>query len=238
MIFNKLKKIAAIKNILIIFLMILWGWWTLYSTSYKFHPAVSSEPTQIIYPKDKRKIVSLKNLNSELELIGEYIITGIIISISNQEFTNETNLINLCILWGKNISLYKKGGYDCWHEQGQCVLKMSQQSKQDFVIANFSNSHILLPSDTLLKKADNLQIGDQVKITGELVNIKNLKTNEWLKSSIIRDDIGDGACEILLAKDIEILFDAYSKYHILIHIIFALAILFIALSNRLLLKFR
>ena len=61
---------------------------------------------------------------------------------------------------------------------------------------------------------DKLQIGDQIKIKGQLVNVKAKSTGETnfyepdqvqLKTSTTRADSGPGACEIINVKSAEVL---------------------------------
>ena len=77
-----------------------------------------------------------------------------------------------------------------------------------------SNNHLVIDSEKIEKKINQLSVGDQIKIKGKLVNVhaENLgkpgkydpKLFEW-NSSTKREDTGGGACETIYIEDIEII---------------------------------
>ncbi len=219
-----LTKYTLFKCLLFISVGSIWFGYIYYSNSYQIDSELLREPIQSIYAKKRMTSAVLGEKNLDIEFISSFTLWGIIVSISNQALIDKSGLINLCLLWGENISLYQQGNYSCWHENGRCMLEIKQGDSNKFMIKNFSNNHVLLPSKGLQNKASALNIGDQIKITGDLVNIKNKGAKDWLNTSTIRDDIGDGACEVILAKKIEILVSNKNSNNILIHIIFLLVL--------------
>lgn len=64
-----------------------------------------------------------------------------------------------------------------------------------------SNIHIIPGSPEIAKQIKALQRGDLVHLQGELVEIKD-KDLVW-RSSLSRDDVGDGACEVFRVNRIQ-----------------------------------
>ena len=75
-----------------------------------------------------------------------------------------------------------------------------------------SNNHILTTDEDLLSAFADLDRGDQIRISGQLVDVQLAPLNGWdghraglLKTSTSRSDGGYGACEIIRASKLEVL---------------------------------
>ena len=73
-----------------------------------------------------------------------------------------------------------------------------------------SNNHMLTDDPATARALRSLRIGDQIRFKGYLVNYANLTLNPtWYRnSSLTRLDTGDGACEVVLVTDLEVLHKA------------------------------
>lgn len=69
---------------------------------------------------------------------------------------------------------------------------------------NSSNNHIIPYDKHVYDTIMNLDYGDTIKFSAYLVRIKGKDGSYW-NSSISRTDTGNGACEVILMMDIEIL---------------------------------
>lgn len=67
-----------------------------------------------------------------------------------------------------------------------------------------TNVHIIADNETLLERVQALQPGDVVSMEGYLTDVKDPDGFIWATSRV-RNDHGDGACEILLLKHISLL---------------------------------
>jgi len=122
--------------------------------------------------------------------------------------------MDLCLMWGDSL---KKKSYQ------NKSLKFSQdfrfclyrwQGERPFNLSEVSNNHLLIKDDGLKRMLKGLSSGDQIKITGQLVNVEAEKLSagdpynpekiRW-NSSLGRDDQGAGACEVILVEDLRIL---------------------------------
>ena len=77
---------------------------------------------------------------------------------------------------------------------------------KDKLIRSISNNHVIPIDDHEKNNLMSLKIGDIVRITGYLVDVKVLKGRQtiatWGPSSLSRSDMDDHACEIIYAEHI------------------------------------
>lgn len=73
-----------------------------------------------------------------------------------------------------------------------------------------ANVHIVPETDELKEELMKVVIGDKVRLGGYLVKITSEDGWTW-KSSTVRWDTGDGACEVLLVTDFELIEKAKKK---------------------------
>jgi hypothetical protein len=72
---------------------------------------------------------------------------------------------------------------------------------KDLIITHSANTHVI-PLDSLIaKRLSRLRPGQIVTLSGELVD--GLRDDGmWINTSMVRDDTGAGACEVLLVSDV------------------------------------
>lgn len=149
----------------------------------------------------------------------EYKLTGIVVhkmgySLFEQDGPDKTAPYDLCIVWGDNVKnkTYLSGDIKFSQDMRWC----SYRYKKDvgFKTDQLSNNHLLIKDSDVFKKEKSINVGDEVEITGYLVNVRAEKVNDpgenltW-NSSTSREDTGAGACEVILTKDIQVLHRAH-----------------------------
>ena len=75
--------------------------------------------------------------------------------------------------------------------------------EQDDIVSHSSNMHIIPADDTVRAALMRVETGDVVTIDGELVQVNADDGWAWA-SSMSRDDTGDGACELLFARSLDV----------------------------------
>ena len=75
--------------------------------------------------------------------------------------------------------------------------------EQDDIISHSSNMHIIPADDVARRVLMHTVAGDVVTIDGDLVQVNAGDGWAWC-SSMSRDDTGDGACELVFARSIEV----------------------------------
>ena len=146
--------------------------------------------------------------------VADYELWGLVVTKNNINAwfnvfhdENSVNLKDICILWGENL---KNGVYlneEISFKSGEwtCYTKWSGRFQETFHKNELSNNH-LLSSDTEIQKIiRDINIGDQVHLKGHLVNYAKSGTEFYRKTSLSREDKGNGACEVFYINDINIL---------------------------------
>ncbi|MDD2703430.1 MAG: hypothetical protein PHC33_05440 [Candidatus Omnitrophica bacterium] len=155
----------------------------------------------------------------ELIPLYDYQISGLLVSKMDYKFlsiykSSSVFPLDVCLLWGGNaenkVYQYKKIRFfqDCrW-------CNAEWEGNVPFNLNEISNNHLVFKHPRLESAARNLVAGDQIRITGKLVNVKAQSLGEsesfnpaslrW-NTSIVRNDTGAGACEIVYVEDLKIL---------------------------------
>jgi len=178
-------------------------------------PALYPEPVQTtVLPK---KFTLLYKDNPVYVVpMADYDITGLVVShneptawyvfdISHDKESPDTR--DLCVLWGSNVQNeeYRKisffsGDYTCNWKWG------ANTDVSQFSMYKISNNHLITDSDEIRTIISQVNIGDQIHITGKLVNYSEDRWNgAWRRTSLTRTDTGMGACEIIFVQSISIL---------------------------------
>jgi len=77
---------------------------------------------------------------------------------------------------------------------------------ESYILNCSSNSHIVPANDNLYRALYRVREGDEVILKGELIKIDVTKGNAvyWWHSSLSRTDLGNGSCEVLYLKQLQI----------------------------------
>jgi hypothetical protein len=217
------KIILTITNFLcLIFLLGCWGTSYFKLNNYRevnyIHPDLLSNPIQT----PATTTTPIKRVQDGYEYtitpIYNYTINALIVhqlQYFSTIFHKTDNIfpVDLCLIWGQNAQskIYKSPNLNFSQDDRAC--RISFLSNVPVQLTQFSNNHLLLEDPALGKIVKKLKVGDQVKISGHLINVRGAsqtanygyqKIVSWNTSSR-RDDIGDNACEVILVKDIKIL---------------------------------
>lgn len=67
---------------------------------------------------------------------------------------------------------------------------------------NSANMHLIAATDAIERRIDSARVGQVVKLSGYLVDVKT--ADGWsINTSLTRDDTGDGACEVIWVESFE-----------------------------------
>lgn len=113
---------------------------------------------------------------------------------------------DLCVIWGDNTQMdlskmkFRSANFTCY------ISTRDTTTWKQFNQEQLSNNH-LLASDPMVKKAiSKANIGDQIYLKGVLANYGNEDTGQLMrKSSTVRNDTGNGACETIFVDEFEVL---------------------------------
>jgi hypothetical protein len=189
------------------------------------------------------------DFNLTLKPLYRYKISGLIVSINDyamlglryQDFYE----LDLCMIWGNNVrsGAYRSSHVDFEHHGNTCYARWSRGAVINGT--ELSNTHVYATEDDILDELGDLRAGDQVQIEGYLVEVAavpvrvspgNNPGTTRLRSSTTRTDRGNGACEIMYAKNLQVLARANPTWRLLAGLSFWLLLLvFLGIVARLIL---
>jgi hypothetical protein len=150
-----------------------------------------------------------------------YDISGLVVSLhhsdswwdyAHKEWNDHINLMDVCVIWGKNASTGAYRGMEFSNTQWECHWSTgSQAAWQAFDQYEISNNHLLTDDAAVARGLMNIHVGDQVRLRGHLVNYTILQDGAPRGSRVSSDtrtDTGPGACEVIYVDSIEALASA------------------------------
>lgn len=151
--------------------------------------------------------------------IYDYEISALIVSKMNYrvfsiEKYDKVFPYDLCLIWGSNVGsgLYRNESLKFSQDCRWCFAQWYGDVKLEW--EEFSNNHLLINNPVLESKIKSLVVGDQVKIKGQLVNVKagligkpgsfDTSAYTW-NSGVEKTGLGAGACKVIYVEEIDIL---------------------------------
>lgn len=163
----------------------------------------------------------------------EYDIYGLVVSYRNLDETwfniyyddDPYNIKDLCVIWGGNLIhddykriKYSSGMWTCYFSWRDVNLHFNE--------SEISNNHILPENEAIAKLLKQARTGDQVHFKGYLVDYSVIGGGGGeRKTSTVRFDTGDHACEVVYVKEFEILKDQNSLWRFFNSLSFGMIIL-------------
>ncbi len=144
---------------------------------------------------------------------ASYTLNGLIVSHNNiQAFddiyhdANSVDLKDICVVWGTNAftGIYQQMQF--WSEPWSCNYRFDRETGAVFDPAQLSNNHLLTDDPEIQSTIKSLRRGDQVELSGMLVNYRPaLYPDHLRKTSLVRTDTGNGACEVFFVENAKVL---------------------------------
>ena len=72
---------------------------------------------------------------------------------------------------------------------------------KDSIITHSANTHVIPQNSSIARQLSRLRPGQVVTLSGELVDAVR-DDGAWIKTSLVRNDTGPGACEVLLVDEV------------------------------------
>ena len=186
----------------------------------EFVADISNEPAQTATGERPFK-VSFNDVEYLVEPEFEYDITGMIVSYRHHDnnsrmhrlANDHLNMLDVCVVWGDNTAseLHK---IDFWNGIFTCnVFTRDQAAWDSFDMNQLSNNHLLSGNDDIRDRVRDIQIGDQIRVSGFLASYSSAQGGKR-GTSTTRTDTGDGACETVYVKRFQIVQAATSYWRI------------------------
>ena len=158
-----------------------------------------------------QKPSSWKKGDYTLTALASYQLTARILGKKAYHNSNNGDLapFDLALGWAEmsdssvleNLKITQSGRwfYVYWRDPPIAPTKIMQSS---------ANTHILPANDIIAQKIQNLKADQVIFLKGHLVEVSKADGFIW-RSSLTRDDTGNGSCEIFWVEDVEVRPSAY-----------------------------
>lgn len=184
-----------------------WGAWNWYS-GRPFHQPdgvlAAAEPRQTDVPAGTKVQVGRWTLTVR----ADYQITARILGRERYHFDALSELVpeDLALGWGpmsdnrilRDIDISQSNRFYYWRADAREPLPRNS------IISHSANTHVIPRNSMIAKQLARLRPGEVVALSGELVDgVRD--DGIWIKTSLVRDDTGAGACELLLVNEVAVL---------------------------------
>ncbi len=163
-------------------------------------------PVQVNIQKSEITYVSTEGTNIPIVLLADYAVEGVIKSkLKYSDYPSRVAQYDVAIAWGnlnekeidKHIRYSQSGRWYYYNFDRDVSVSLS------YIAEHSANVHLISKDQLVLKKIENLNKNDHIKLKGYLVNVK-FDNGIW-SSSLTRTDTGNGACEIMYVTDVEVI---------------------------------
>jgi hypothetical protein len=186
---------------------IAWGAWHWY-TGRPVHPSDG-----VLAQEDPRQTNianggSLQIGHWTLTVRADYQITARVLGRESYHFDALADLIpeDLALGWGpmsdshnlRTIEISQSNRFYYWHASSGTLIG------RDAIISHSANTHVIPQNSAIARQLSRLRPGEVVTLRGQLVDGQR-NDGRWIKTSLVRDDTGPGACEVLLVTEIDVM---------------------------------
>lgn len=117
------------------------------------------------------------------------------------------NIKDVCVVWGEDITngSYQKVRYRS--EEFTCYYSWSRPLSPPFRPEKASNNHLIPADEAIAERIRAIRVGDQIRMRGLLVDYTVTRDGREIltrRTSLTRNDTGNGACEILYVTDLTV----------------------------------
>ncbi len=168
------------------------------------------DPMQTPLEPPERVAVTRGDRHFTIEKTHHYEVSGEVLSATAYDVTwsNEFFDVDVGLLWGPSRERFKEKYH--FSQMGRWLFWRSEtpvtDAERDDITRHISNNH-LIPAEGRKHLASAVRwvsSGDHVKITGSLVRVLDETGAQLVRSSTVREDSGDGACEVIWVDSLQI----------------------------------
>ena len=131
-----------------------------------------------------------------------------VLSKENYSFGREAELspVDFALGWGKmkdpqvykQLSLRQSNRWYYWRYENSPPIPVNEISSQS------ANTHLIPANKEIAKQLAKIDPDNLIYLKGQLVEVKSEDGWMW-RSSLSRDDTGNGACELMLVEEVRVL---------------------------------
>lgn len=182
----------------------------------KIAPEVLKQPIQRqINPGNIRFIQ--RGVKVRLEALYDYEISGLVAGKKYYHLLgsvyDDISPYDICLIWGSNVSngVYRDPSIR-FEQSDRWYMVYQGRGVKNFNFNEISNNHLVMYSNDVLAQIRDLVGGDQIKLSGKLVNVNaeipgqtDTQESRWLTGTSPQMNVGKGSCKIIYVERVEVL---------------------------------
>lgn len=180
-----------------------WSWWGGRPVARAAGVIAPEDPVQVDFDSAQPPIAFK---DATLRPLARFSLTARVLSRDDYHFDAESDLspTDLALGWGRmsdgsvlrNIDISQGGRFYYWQTNAFPIPRREIETHS-------ANMHMIPADATVVYQLKRVRVGDVVSLDGMLVEAD--KPNGWKwRSSMTRDDTGNGACELVYVRSLSI----------------------------------
>ena len=193
----------------ILLFVALLGWWF----SPPLHSARARTPGVLaVAEPDQRNLdhtASFQDKDFTITPLADFSLTARVLSRADYSFDPQSSIspTDLAMGWGRmsdtavlaNLDISQSGRWYFYHWSTD-----APPIPKDEIVRSSANMHMLPADDTVRWELKQVRPGDVVHLEGQLIEAHRADGSVW-RSSMTRDDSGDGACEVVYVRSLVVM---------------------------------
>lgn len=162
-------------------------------------------------------------------LVVSYHDASSFIDVSHKQWNDFLNTKDICVIWGRNVEtgVYKRMRFR--NRDFTCFYRYPDREAAELFTENcLSNNHLLPDGPLVAEAVRRVRKGDQVRLKGWLASYGVKGAPYQRRSSTVRNDRGNGACEVVYVTEFEVLRQANAGWRALYRLSMVLAAMALA----------
>jgi hypothetical protein len=164
--------------------------------------------------------VAYSGVNYRVEPIYDYELYGLVVSLRRHDGTSlmhsrandKLNVADVCVVWSDTAFSEQLHKLDFWSGIFTCnVQTRDSVAWSQFKMNQLANNHLISDDPFVRDRVADVRVGDQIHVQGWLARY-GAAGGPLRGTSTTRDDTGDGACETIYVRQIEIVEAGFSTW--------------------------
>lgn len=176
---------------------------------------VYDEPRQTAVRAKPAEVV-VNGVQYNIQPRFRYELSGLVVEVhdsetwwdyAHKEWNDFLNVVDLCVVWGESARNGSYRSVSFSHSQWECNFTWRTPGLA-FDMSEASNNHLITNDPELARRLRQVRIGDQVRFRGYLADYTTYKGGAptgMRTTSTVRNDTGNGACEVVYIEDFEVI---------------------------------
>jgi len=142
----------------------------------------------------------------QIQPLKDFKITARVLSAEHYSMDTGADIspVDLALGWGamsdtaviNQLDISQGGRFYRYHWTDEPPIPVSE------IVSHSANMHMIPANDSIAQQLKDVRVGQIVHLSGDLVEVTNREKNWHWRSSLTREDTGNGACELIWVKQV------------------------------------